>query len=50
MTNQELIEKLLHYPLDAEVIKSYAVQDEEGEEYNVEEEPLIFYFHDAIYL
>ena len=50
MTNKELIEKLLNYPLDAEIIKSYTIQDEEGEEYNIEEEPLMMYFQDAIYL
>lgn len=50
MKNKELIEKLLNYPLDAEIIKSYTIQDEEGEEFNIEEEPLMMYFQDIVYL
>lgn len=50
MTNKELIEKLLNYPLDTEIIKSYSIQDDDGEEYTIEEEPSIFYFCDVIYL
>lgn len=50
MKNYELIEELLNYPLDAEVVTSHTVQDEEGEEHTVDEEPLVYCFHDVIHL
>lgn len=43
MTVEELIEKLMEFPLDAEVVKAYSVPYEDGdgywEEYTEEVEP-----------
>lgn len=42
MTVQELITILLEMPMDAEVLKSYSVGDEDGEEWTVEDSPCVY--------
>lgn len=41
MTVRELIATLLEMPMDAEIVKSYSIEDDEGEEWTVED-PLAF--------
>lgn len=42
MTVQELISALLEMPMGAEVVKSYSVEDEDGEEWTVEDDPRVY--------
>lgn len=42
MTVQELITALLEMPMDAEVVKSYSMEDEDGEEWTVEDSPCVY--------
>lgn len=50
MTVEDLIIKLLEFPLDAKVIKTYSVPDDEGEEWTVEDEPFPFFFQGKVEL
>lgn len=42
MTVQELITALLEMPMDAEVVKSYSVEDEDGEEWTIEDSLCVY--------
>lgn len=50
MTVRELITALLEMPMDTEVIKSYSVEDEDGEEWTMEEEPCISQMDNKVWL
>lgn len=40
MTVEELITALLKMPMDAEIVTSYSVEDDDGEEYIIEDSPI----------
>ncbi len=42
MTVEELITALLKMPMDAEVVKSYSVEDDDGREWTEEETPCVY--------
>lgn len=42
MTVEELITALLEMPMDAEIVTSYSVEDDDGEEHIIEDSPHIY--------
>lgn len=50
MTVEDLIIKLLKFPLDAEVVKTYSVSDDDGEEWTIEDEPVVYFFQGKVEL
>ena len=50
MTVEDLIIKLLEFPLSAEVVKTYSISDEDGEEWTMEDEPILHFFRERVEL
>ena len=50
MTVQELITTLLEMPMDSEIVKSYSIEDDDGEEWTIEEEPHISQMDGKVWL
>ena len=46
MTIKELITALLEMPMNAEIVKSYSVEDDDGDEYTIEDSPCIYQVSD----
>lgn len=50
MTVEDLIIKLLEFPMNAEVVKTYSVSDDDGEEWTMEDEPVPYLFQGKVEL
>lgn len=48
MTIKELIDKLMNFPLETEVIKTYSVPDEDGEEWTIEDGPFPLFYNGRV--
>lgn len=46
MTVKELITALLEMPIDAEIVKSYSIENDEGEEWTEEDDPFVYQVDD----